>query len=128
MMGDEATAKEVYSGVGDFPTWYIFFDVTKAPFDNLKVRQAWSHAIDRDTLKEQVLGPNGTPAYSWLAPGFPASQREALQDIQKFDPAMAKDLLAEAGFPDGKDFPKQTDVAARAELRSTRPSPALWPR
>ncbi|HEX3303410.1 MAG TPA: peptide ABC transporter substrate-binding protein, partial [Thermomicrobiales bacterium] len=108
MMGDETTAKEVYSGVGDFPTWYIFFDVTKAPFDNKMVRQAWSHAIDRDTLKSQVLGPNGTPAYSWLAPGFPASQREALQDIQKFDPAMAKDLLSQAGFPDGKDFPKQT--------------------
>lgn len=108
MMGDEATAAEVHSGVGDFPTWYMFFDVTKAPFDNLQVRQAWSHAIDRDTLKEQVLGPNGTQAYSWLAPGFPASQREALQDIQKFDPAMAKDLLSQAGFPDGKDFPKQT--------------------
>ena len=89
--------------------------MTKAPFDNLKVRQAWSHAIDRDALKEQVLGPNGTQAYSWLAPGFPASQREALQDIQAFDPEMAKDLLAEAGFPDGEGFPKQTDVAARAE-------------
>lgn len=107
MMNDEATAKEVYSGVGDFPTWYIFFDVTKAPFDNIKVRQAWSHAIDRDLLKQQVLGPNGTQAYSWLAPGFPASQREAVQDIQKFDPETAKSLLAEAGFPDGKDFPKQ---------------------
>jgi ABC-type transport system substrate-binding protein len=108
MMGDEATAKEVHQGVGDFPTWYIFFDVTKAPFDNLQVRQAWSHAIDRDTLKEQVLGPNGTQAYSWLAPGFPASQREALQDIQKFDPAMAKDLLSQAGYPDGEGFPAQT--------------------
>jgi len=107
MQGDEATAKEIYSGVGDFPTWYIFFDVTKAPFDNLKVRQAWSHAIDRDLLKEKVLGPAGTPAYSWLAPGFPASQREAMAPIQNFDPATAKSLLADAGFPDGKDFPKQ---------------------
>ena len=107
MQQDEATAKEIYSGVGDFPTWYLFFDVTKAPFDNLKVRQAWSHAIDRDALKSQVLGPNGTPAYSWLAPGFPASQREALQDIQKFDPALGKQLLAEAGYPDGEGFPKQ---------------------
>jgi len=107
MMSDETTAKEVYSGVGDFPTWYIFFDVTLAPFNDIKVRQAWSHAIDRDLLKEAVLGPNGTQAYSWLAPGFPASQREAMSTIQNFDPAMAKSLLAEAGFPDGKDFPKQ---------------------
>jgi peptide/nickel transport system substrate-binding protein/oligopeptide transport system substrate-binding protein len=107
MQQDEATAKEIHSGVGDFPTWYIFFDVTTAPFDNLKVRQAWSHAIDRDTLQAQVLGPNGTPAYSWLAPGFPASQREALQDIQRFDPELAKSLLAEAGYPNGEGFPAQ---------------------
>jgi peptide/nickel transport system substrate-binding protein/oligopeptide transport system substrate-binding protein len=107
MLNDPETAKEVYSGVGDFPTWHIFFDVTKAPFDNKKVRQAWSHAIDRDAIKEQILGPNGTPAYSWLAPGFPASNREGLQDIQKFDPELAKQLLSEAGFPDGAGFPKQ---------------------
>lgn len=107
MQSDEETAKEVYSGVGDFPTWYIFFDVTKAPFDNLKVRQAWSHAIDRDLIQQQVLGPAGTPAYSWLAPGFPGSQREALQGIQRFDPELARSLLAEAGFPNGEGFPAQ---------------------
>jgi peptide/nickel transport system substrate-binding protein/oligopeptide transport system substrate-binding protein len=107
MLNDEGTAKEVYSGVGDFPTWHIFFDVTKAPFDNKTVRQAWSHAIDRDAIKEQILGPNGTQAYSWLAPGFPASNREGLQSIQAFDVATAKQLLSDAGFPDGKDFPKQ---------------------
>lgn len=107
MESDEETAKEVYAGVGDFPTWYIFFDVTLAPFDNLLVRQAWSHAIDRDLLQQQVLGKNGTQAYSWLAPGFPASQREALKDIQAFDVEKGKALLAEAGFPDGEGFPKQ---------------------
>lgn len=107
MSGDEATASEIFVGVGDFPTWYIFFDVTIAPWDNKLVRQAFSHAIDRDLLDEQVLGPNGTPAYSWLAPGFPASQREALQDIQAFDPESAKALLAEAGYPDGDGFPAQ---------------------
>ncbi len=107
MMGDEATAPEVHSGVGDFPTWYIFFDVTMAPWTDIKVRQAWSHAIDRDLLKEQVLGPNGTQAYSWLAPGFPASQREALSGIQNFDPATGQQLLADAGFPNGEGFPKQ---------------------
>jgi ABC-type transport system substrate-binding protein len=108
MQGDEATAREIYAGVGDFRTHYLFFDVTKAPFDNLQVRQAFSHAIDRDTLQQQVLGPNGTQAYSWLAPGFPASQREAVQDIQSFDPAMAQDLLSQAGYPNGDGFPAQT--------------------
>jgi ABC-type transport system substrate-binding protein len=107
MQADPTTAKEVYSGVADFPTYHIFFDVTKAPFDNLKVRQAWSHVIDRDAIVQQILGPAGKPAYSWLAPGFPASNSEGLKDIQKFDPELGKQLLADAGYPDGKDFPKQ---------------------
>jgi len=101
-------SKDVYSSVGDFRTFYLFFDVTLAPFDNLKVRQAFSHVIDRDAIQKTILGPSGTPAYSWLAPGFPASNREGLKDIQKFDVAAAKQLLADAGFPNGQNFPKQT--------------------
>jgi ABC-type transport system substrate-binding protein len=108
MMNDEETAKEVFSGVGDFPTYYVFFDVTKEPWTDIKVRQAWSHAVDRDALATNVLGPSGVPAYSWLAPGFPANNTEGLKDIQAYDPEKAKSLLAEAGFPDGDGFPKQT--------------------
>ncbi|MCC6791877.1 MAG: peptide ABC transporter substrate-binding protein, partial [Thermomicrobiales bacterium] len=39
MLADEATAGDVHISTGDFPTWYVFFDVATAPFDNLKVRQ-----------------------------------------------------------------------------------------
>jgi ABC-type transport system substrate-binding protein len=107
MQNDESTATEIYSGVGDFPTYYVFFDVTIEPWTDIKVRQAWSHAVDRDTLASSILGPNGVPAYSWLAPGFPANDTEGLKDIQAYDPDLAKSLLAEAGFPDGDGFPKQ---------------------
>ncbi|MFN8513923.1 MAG: peptide ABC transporter substrate-binding protein [Thermomicrobiales bacterium] len=101
-------SKEVYSSVGDFRTFYLFFDVTKPPFDNIKVRQAFSHVVDRDQIQKSILGPGGTQAYSWLAPGFPASNREGLKDIQKYDVAAAKQLLADAGFANGANFPKQT--------------------
>jgi peptide/nickel transport system substrate-binding protein/oligopeptide transport system substrate-binding protein len=116
MQSDDATAQEVYSGAGDFPTYYVFFDVTSEPWSDLKVRQAWSHAIDRDLLAQSILGPNGIPAYSFLAPGFPANNTEGLKEIQAFDPELAKSLLAEAGFPDGDGFPKQ-------ELLLRAPSP-----
>jgi ABC-type transport system substrate-binding protein len=96
---------QIYSGVGDFRTHYMFFDVTKAPFDSLEVRQAFSHAIDRDAIQQQILGPAGTPAYSWLAPGFPAANREGLAEIQAFNPDMAKELLAAAGYDDPTTFP-----------------------
>ncbi|MCC6703744.1 MAG: peptide ABC transporter substrate-binding protein [Thermomicrobiales bacterium] len=102
---DPDLSQQLYQGVGDFRTNYLFFDVTQAPFDDLRVRQAFSHVIDRDALVSAVIGIAGTPAYSWLAPGFPASNRDELSSIQNFDPEAAKALLAEAGYPDGEGFP-----------------------
>ncbi len=99
--------KDVHSSVGDFRTFYVYFDVTKKPFDDLKVRQAWSHAIDREAIATSVLGPMGSPAYSFLAPGFPAADRAGLKSVQGYDPAAAKQLLADAGYPNGDGFPKQ---------------------
>lgn len=99
--------EQIFSSVGDFRTYYMFFDVDTAPFDQLEVRQAFSHAIDRDALKAQILGPAGVPAYSWLAPGFPAANGEELSSIQNFDPAKAKELMAAAGFSDPSTFPPQ---------------------
>jgi ABC-type oligopeptide transport system substrate-binding subunit len=108
IQADPDLSKQVYPSLQDYRTYYLFFDVTKPPFDNLKVRQAFSHAFDRDTIQKQILGPGGITAYSWLAPGFPASNRDGLKDIQAYDVAKAKQLLSDAGFPDGKGFPKQT--------------------
>ncbi len=89
-------------------TYYFGFNATKPPFDNVKVRQAFAAAIDRQTLVDQVL--NGVPrvAYSFIPPGMPAhlTEEEAGDAAQKFDPAKAKQLLAEAGYPDGKGFPE----------------------
>jgi peptide/nickel transport system substrate-binding protein/oligopeptide transport system substrate-binding protein len=103
---DEKMSQELFSGVGPFRTFYLFFDVTKAPFDDLRVRQAFSHVIDRDALVASVLGPNGVAAYSFLAPGFPAANGEALSGIQSYDVAKGQQLLADAGFPNGEGFPK----------------------
>src|SRR4051812_36448969 len=97
--------EQIFSSVGDFRTHYLFFDVTKEPYDKLEVRQAFSHAIDRDAIKQQILGPAGIPAYSWLAPGFPAANGEALSTIQNFDAAKAKEMLAAAGYSDPATFP-----------------------
>jgi ABC-type transport system substrate-binding protein len=99
--------EQIFSSVGDFRTNYLFFDVSKAPFDKLEVRQAFSHAIDREAIKQQILGPAGVPAYSWLAPGFPAANGETLAPIQGFDPAKAKELLAAGGYEDPATFPAQ---------------------
>ena len=106
---DPELSKEVHPVAGDFRTDYLFFDCQNPPFNNVKVRQAFSHVIDRDTIIKTIITPTqGIPAYSFLMPGFPAANSQGLKDIQNYDPEKAKSLLAEAGFPDGKGFPKLT--------------------
>jgi ABC-type oligopeptide transport system substrate-binding subunit len=106
---DPQLSKETHPHYGDFRTDYMFFDYQNPPFNNLKVRQAFSHLIPRDDLIKQIVKPSqGIPAFSFLMPGFPAANSAALKDIQSYDPAMAKQLLADAGFPGGAGFPKLT--------------------
>src|SRR5205814_1517810 len=106
---DPTLQKESHSQPSDFRTDYLFFDTQNPPFNNVKVRQAFSHVVDRDELIKQIIKPSqGVPAYSFLMPGFPASNSQALKDIQSYDVTKAKQLLAEAGYPGGKGFPKIT--------------------
>ncbi|MFZ0218340.1 MAG: peptide ABC transporter substrate-binding protein [Candidatus Dormiibacterota bacterium] len=98
----------LYTNPNDFEIWYTFFDTTKAPFNDLKVRQALAHAVDRDTLIKSLLAPLATPAYGYLMPGYPFAVEGPLKPYTNYDPAKAQSLLADAGFPKGKGFPSVT--------------------
>ena len=102
---DPEMSEQIYQGVGPFRINYFAFDVSVAPWDDLRVRQAFSHVLDRDALQQQVWGRQAKACASYLAPGFPASNTEELASIQGFDPEKAKQLLADAGYPDGEGFP-----------------------
>jgi peptide/nickel transport system substrate-binding protein/oligopeptide transport system substrate-binding protein len=106
---DPVLSKNYRPNFGDFRTDYLLFDTFTKPFNDVKVRLAFAKAVDRESLIQNVVGAQfGLPAYSFLAPGFPASDTAgALKDIQAYDCDAAKALLAEAGYPDGKDFPAQ---------------------
>ncbi len=86
----------------NFQARYLQLDTLNPPLDNLKLRQALSHAIDRETLTQNVMQGTMIPGYSMLPPDFPAYNPE-LKEVQRFDPELAKSLLAEAGYPEGKD-------------------------
>jgi ABC-type transport system substrate-binding protein len=97
---DPELSQQIRTNSQDFRTDYLFFDNQSPPFNDVKVRQAFGHIVDRDTLIEQIITPSqGIPAYSFLMPGFPGSNSEGLKDIQSYDPEKARALLAEAGFP-----------------------------
>jgi ABC-type oligopeptide transport system substrate-binding subunit len=107
VLQDPVLKKEVFSETS-FVTAYLFFNDQKPPFNDLKVRQAISHAIDREAIAKDVMQGLDVAAYGHLPTGFPCSQNTdpEFRKIQGYDPALAKKLLAEAGFPDGKGFPE----------------------
>ncbi len=74
----------------------------KAPFDNKKVRQAFAYAIDRKALVDVALKGVGKPATSFIPPGI-GGYDPTLEP--NFNAAKAKQLLAEAGFDEGKGLP-----------------------
>lgn len=88
-----------------FATRYLFFNPNIAPWDNINVRRAFAQAVDRNVLIDVIFDGLGTPAYGMLPPGFPAYVEGVNDKYQEFDLEKARQLLADAGYPDGKGFP-----------------------
>lgn len=88
-----------------FQTYYYVFNVKRSPFDNIKVRKALTYAVDRKLLAEKVTSGVQIPAEAFT-PQDVSGYRSKVQ--LEFNVAKAKQFLAEAGYPEGKGFPKVT--------------------
>lgn len=77
---------------------YIFLNTSIPPFDNIKVRQAIAHAIDRESMILMVYEGNAQAATNVMHPSC-----EYYTDLPylEYDPELARQLLAEAGYPEG---------------------------
>jgi ABC-type oligopeptide transport system substrate-binding subunit len=104
-----------------FPgTWYLLPQVTKPPFDNLKVRRAVSQAVDRDNVVKVAQGL-AIPAWSMIPPGFPGAVDDPkIKAIQKFDKKAALEHLKGTPFEGGKNWPKIT-LTMRDEALGAKP-------
>lgn len=90
---------------------YLGFNTEKAPFDNPKVRQALNHAVNKESLIAGLYGNLAVPAKNPLPPGY-LGYNDSVEEYA-YNPERAKQLLAEAGFPNGFEFDLWTMPVAR---------------
>lgn len=101
---------KVYPQLG---TYFYRFNVTKKPFDDPRVRKALAMAIDRKVIVDTIVQAEQKPAFAFAPYGFVDADGKDFREnggnsFFKEDVAEAKKLLAEAGYPNGKNFPKVT--------------------
>lgn len=85
--------------------YFFRVNTTRPPMDNPKVRRALAMALDRQQIVSQITKAGQQPAFSLVPPGMGGYQS---RDRFRHDVDEAKRLLAEAGFPGGRGFPKVT--------------------
>ncbi|MCD7948513.1 MAG: ABC transporter substrate-binding protein [Oscillospiraceae bacterium] len=82
----------------------VYLNNAVAPLDRLEVRQALSHAIDRDAIMLVTGDGRGTAIGSSMYPAFQKYFMPELSDYYDYNPETAKQMLADAGYPDGFDL------------------------
>jgi ABC-type transport system substrate-binding protein len=85
---------------------YLFLNDGMEPFDNATVREAIAWAVDRDNLVKLQAG-QAQALYQFYPPGMPGHVEG--KQYYGYDPEKAKQLLAEAGYPDGFECMLYTD-------------------
>ncbi len=87
-------------------TWFLVVNSSKAPFNDVRVRQALSMMVDREFIAEQIWGQTMQPGYSFMPPGLGNYGEPAYMDYKDMSPIdredKAKALLKDAGFGPGK--------------------------
>ncbi len=84
-------------------TYFYLLNVTIKPLDDVRVRKALAYSIDRELIVGNVIKGGQPPAYNFTPPdtlGYTAETKMA------YNPDLARQLLAEAGYPNGKGFPR----------------------
>ncbi|MDD3346160.1 ABC transporter substrate-binding protein [Oscillibacter sp.] len=79
----------------------LYLNNAEAPFDDVRVRQALSYAVDRQAIIDLAFDGYGSPIGSSMYPAFGKYFDESLTDYYACDAERSKRLLAEAGYPDG---------------------------
>src|SRR5262249_740162 len=91
----------------ELTTYALEFNNKDKPFDDPKVRMAFGTAVHRKAFVEGGLQGVGVPTTAWVPPGMPGYDAN-IGARYAFDAAKAKQLLADAGYPNGQGLAKVT--------------------
>ncbi len=96
---------------------YYSFNLSHEPFDDVRVREALAIAIDRDRLSQDEMGGATEPAKRFLPEAMSESKQAVVSktELLEKDIERARQLLAEAGFPNGEGFPRMKLLINRNE-------------
>jgi ABC-type oligopeptide transport system substrate-binding subunit len=112
-----------YRQFPQFVTVYLQFDVSRPPFDDVRVRRAFVLATDREALVKTAV-PDCIPATGgFVPPGMPGHLPEISLTC---DYGQARQLLAEAGYASGRDFPVVTCLARTDQAELVNSLQAQW--
>ena len=115
---------QILGGTGPFMG--LIFNTTFEPFADARVRRAVGYAIERYAVINTAFSGQGLPIWGMNVPSNSLAYDEKFDNYFEYDPEYAKELLAEAGYPDGfsarllstsqYDMHQNTAIAVQAEL------------
>jgi peptide/nickel transport system substrate-binding protein len=95
--------------------WYFIFNTRDRPFCDARVRRAIMCAFDRQRLSDDIFD-GATEVVAGILPPASPSYEADFPELYPYDPARAKALLADAGYPNGFGFTIVTATAGSAQL------------
>lgn len=94
-------------------TYFMRFNCSRPPFNDARVRKAFSLVVDKQLLVDKITRAGEPPASSFVPPGTPGYTSPP--GLER-NPDLARKLLAEAGFPGGRGFPRVNYLYSSGDL------------
>ncbi|CAN5597913.1 oligopeptide ABC transporter substrate-binding protein OppA [soil metagenome] len=110
---DQLRTRDDFHAAPFLGIYFLRFNCSKPPFNDPRVRAAFSLCVNKDIITKKITRAGELPATSLVPPGIAGYTSPKTGE---FDPEKARQLLAEAGFPGGKGFPLTTYLYSEGEL------------